>query len=44
MRTSEEVKYYKLLGSLTHMNKESVVLDLDANIGDVTNHLYEKFI
>ena len=44
MKTSEEDKYYNLLGNLKHINKESVVLDLGANIGDVTNYLYEKFM
>ena len=32
MKRSEEVKYYNLLGNLRHINKESVVLDLGANI------------
>lgn len=44
MKKSEEVKYYNLLGNLRHINKESVVLDLGANIGDVTSYLYEKFM
>ena len=44
MKTNEENKYYNLLGNLKHINKESVVLDLGANIGDVTNYLYEKFM
>jgi len=40
MKTSEEVKYYKLLGSLRNIDKKSVVLDFGANIGDVTNCKY----
>ena len=44
MKRSEDVKHYNLLGNLRHINKESVVLDLGANIGDVTNYLYEKFM
>jgi 16S rRNA A1518/A1519 N6-dimethyltransferase RsmA/KsgA/DIM1 with predicted DNA glycosylase/AP lyase activity len=44
MKRSEEVKHYNLLGNLRHINKESVVLDLGANIGDVTSYLYEKFM
>ena len=41
---NQEEKYYNLLGNLRHINKESVVLDLGANIGDVTSYLYEKFM
>ena len=44
MKTSEQAKYYNLLGDLRHIDKDSVVLDLGANIGDVTNYLYEKFM
>ena len=44
MKTNEESKYYNLLDNLRHINKESVVLDLGANIGDVTSYLYEKFM
>ena len=44
MKTNDEIKYYNLLGSLKHINKDSVVLDFGANIGDVTNYIYTKFM
>jgi FkbM family methyltransferase len=41
---TDDIKYYNLLGDLKHINKDSIVLDIGANIGDVTNYLYEKFM
>ena len=40
----EEEKYYKLLGGLKHINKDSIVIDLGANVGEVTNYIYNKFM
>ena len=40
----EEEKYYKLLGELKHINKDSIVIDLGANVGEVTNYIYNKFM
>lgn len=39
IKRREELKYYNLLDSLRHINKESVVLDLGVNIGNVTSYL-----
>ena len=43
MGNNDESKYYKLLSSLKHIDKDSLVIDIGANIGDVTNFLYNNF-
>jgi FkbM family methyltransferase len=39
-----DLKYYDLLSGLKHINQNSLVLDIGANIGDVSNFLYNKFM
>ena len=36
-------KYYSMLLSLKHINNNSVILDIGANIGDVTNIIMKKY-
>lgn len=43
MTEDDSQKYFNLLNNLKHINKNSLVIDIGANIGDVTNFLYNKF-
>ena len=44
MENNNESKYYSLLANLKHIKKDSLVIDIGANIGDVTYFLYNKFM
>lgn len=43
VRNNLEYKFYNFLANLKHISKDSFVIDIGANIGDVTGFLYEKF-
>jgi len=43
MITDNKLKDYKYFDKLKYINEDSVILDLGANIGDVTNYLFSKF-
>ncbi|MDC2975944.1 FkbM family methyltransferase [bacterium] len=43
MKNEINSEYYSILSNLKNINKNSIILDIGANIGNVTDFLYTKF-
>ncbi len=43
MKNETYSEYYSILNNLSDINKNSLIIDIGANVGDVTDFLYKKF-
>lgn len=43
MKKEIKFEHYDILSNLSHINKDSLIIDIGANVGNVTDFLYNKF-